>query len=622
MKLEELKKKLYKPEAEFEERLEGPETFQPEEEREKKISQEWQKTEKRKLSPQQKKKLMVIGISAASIFLIVAGLFFWRGLTSFDKDKVKIEIKGAERVVSGEEIKYTVKYQNKNRLALENVKLVFRYPEDSIPSDNEDLVKTIDLPDLAAGQEEQVELSVRIMGIKGEEKKAWAELSYQPAKLSSRYTNQAEFISKIISVPLILDFGLPEKLVSGQSFDFSLRYLNQAEVSFDNLRVRLDYPIGFTFQSAQPQPLEEDRVWALGNLMAGEQGKIFIRASIQGEEGEAKSFKAQLGFFEEDEFTLIAETAAALQISSSPLSISQTVNGVTDYSAEAGEVLNYRIEYENTTDLGIKNVVITSKLEGEVLDLSSLELEGVSFDGATQTLTWNASNLPALEYLAPHQKGQLSFSVKIKDSLPVKNYNDKNFKVINTVKIDSSEKPLALEDIEIAGQSQLVTKIISQLSLQAQGYYYDDLISNSGPIPPRVGQTTTYTIKWRLVNTANDLSEVKVEAFLPPHVHWMDKISPKGANLKYNSQTGQLVWRVGDLPAATGVLLPVKEVAFQIAITPSLAHLGNYVELVGQSKVTGQDDFTGLRLTKTDEPIDTDLPDDPLVSRNDGIVVK
>jgi hypothetical protein len=230
--------------------------------------------------------------------------------------------------------------------------------------------------------------------------------------------------------------------------------------------------------------------------------------------------------------------------------------------------------------------------------------------------------LPALQYLGPHQQGQVSFSIKVKDSLPINDYNDKNFKIVNTVKIDSSERPLALEDIEIAGQSQLVTKIISQLSLQAQGYYYDDLISNSGPVPPRVGQTTTYTIKWRLVNTANDLSGVKVEAFLPPHVHWMNKISPSGANLKYNSQTGQLVWQVGDLSAATGVLLPVKKVAFQIAITPSLAHLGNYVELVGQSKITAQDNFTGLELTKTDKPIDTDLPDDPKIDREKGIVVE
>jgi hypothetical protein len=83
-----------------------------------------------------------------------------------------------------------------------------------------------------------------------------------------------------------------------------------------------------------------------------------------------------------------------------------------------------------------------------------------------------------------------------------------------------------------------------------------------------------------------------------------------------------LTWQVGDLPAATGVLLPVRQVAFQVAITPSLAHLGGFVELIGQSKATGQDTFTGLSLESISSAIDTDLPDDPQVSRQDGIVVE
>jgi hypothetical protein len=624
MKLKELKKKIYKPgeEAEFRERFKAPEVFQPGRERKRIESVDWPETKKKKLPIRWKKYLRIGGIWAGVIFLIIAGLMFWHGLTSFDKDKVSLEIKGPERTVSGDKVIYTVKYRNNTRLTLKNVKLVFHYPEESIPLNQENLVQSFDLPDLAAGQENQIELPVRIIGLKGEEKRAWVELSYQPGKLSSRLTNQAEFSTMIISVPLILDFDLPEKLVSGQSFDFSLRYLNQAETSFSGLQVRLDYPAGFIFQSAEPQPLAEERIWSLGSLMAGEQGKIFIQGIIQGEEGEAKSFKAQLGLFKDEQFIPYTETVSALQISLPPLSVSQTVNGVTDYIAQAGQTLTYRISYQNTTDVGIRDVVITAKLEGKALDWTTLKLEKGSFDGESHTITWKTSNLPALEFLGPHQGGQISFSIKLKDPLPVKNYIDKNFTITNTVKIDSSQAPLSLEDIEIAGQSKLVTKIASQLILQAQGYYRDDLIPNSGPIPPRVGQTTTYTIKWRLVNTANDLSQVKVEAFLPPHVQWLNKISPADADLKYNSQTGQLVWQIGDLPAATGILLPVQQVAFQVAIRPGLAHLGNLVELIGQSKATGQDNFTDLELTSTDEPIDTDLPDDPTTSRRDGIVVE
>lgn len=621
MELEELKKKIYKPETDFGERIKPPEIFRPGRQREEKTPAKWPELEEKEQGPKKRKYWLIGGISCF-VFLIVIGWLFWRGFTSFDKSQVNLRIEGAERIVSGEEINYLVKYQNQTRLDLTKVKLVFHYPDDSIPLETEDLVQTIDLPDLRADQARQIELPVRIIGLQNEVKKAWAELSYQPKGISSFFANQAEFSTTIISVPLILDFDLPNRLVSGQTFDFSLKYLNQADVPFNNLQVRINYPSNFTFQSAEPQPLEESRIWSLGNLMAKEEGKIFIRGLIQGEEGEAKSFKARLGLFEENKFTPIAETVGALQISLSPLSISQTVNGATDYIARAGQELVYLIDYKNTTNVGIRNVIITSKLEGRALDLASLELEEGSFDGENQTITWKASNLPALEFLGPHQQGQVTFSVKVKDPLPITNYADKNFKIVNTVKIDSSEAPLSLRDIQISGQSQSITKIASQLTAQAKGYYNDDLIPNSGPIPPKVGQTTTYTIKWRLINTSNDLKQVKVEAYLPPHVQWKNKFSPSSADLDYNSQTGRLIWRVGDLPAATGVLLPVRQVAFQVAITPGLAHLGGLVELIGQTETTGQDSFTSLAIESVSRAIDTDIPDDLTIGRDGGIVVE
>jgi len=210
MKLEELKKKLYKPETEFEKRLKEGEFYQPGKKKEEALAEEWQEIEKGKLSAKQRKYLLVGGFSFGIVFLVIVGLLVWHGLTSFDKDEVRLEIRGPERVVSGEEINYTVRYQNKTRLDLGEVKLVFYYPEGSIPRGQKDLIQTFDLPTLAAGQENQLELPVRIIGLKGEAKTAWAELSYQPGKISSRFANRAELLTTIVSVPLILDFDLPE----------------------------------------------------------------------------------------------------------------------------------------------------------------------------------------------------------------------------------------------------------------------------------------------------------------------------------------------------------------------------------------------------------------------------
>jgi len=68
--------------------------------------------------------------------------------------------------------------------------------------------------------------------------------------------------------------------------------------------------------------------------------------------------------------------------------------------------------------------------------------------------------------------------------------------------------------------------------------------------------------------------------------------------------------------------LPVKEAIFQVSITPGLANIGHLLELIGQSKVSGYDDFTGLEISNTDKPIDTDLPDDLTINRSKGVVIE
>ncbi len=621
IELKKLRRKLYKPESEFEKRLETPEIFRAGEKRGKTSSGEWADIKKRELSSKQKKYLRLGAIYSGIAFFIIVSLMIWHGLTSFDKDKISLIIQGPEKIISGDQATYIVKYKNNTRLSLKDVKLVFRYPEKSMPSNTDDLTEIHNLPNLEPGQENQVDLSARIIGLKDEDKKVSAELSYQPGKISSHFISQTEFSTKIASVPLAINLDLPEKLVSGQSFDYSLKYSNQSETSFDNLQIRIDYPDGFNLVSSDPKPIEKDKIWQIGELTAKSQGEIIINGIIQGEKDELKSFKAQIGSFKDNQFTIYAETVDAFKISVSPLFVSQTINESSDYIAKAGDTLKYQINYQNTTNVGIKNVIISAKLEGQALDLTSLELDKGSFDGASQTIIWNAGNLQELAFLDHLQKGKIGFLIKIKKPLPIKKYADKNFVITSTVKIDSSEAPSTLKDIQIDGQSEAITKIASQLDIQAKGYFNDDLISNSGPIPPKIGQTTTYAIKWRLVNTANDLSNVKVKAFLPPNVQWKNKIVPANSDLKYNSQTGELIWQVGDLPSATGILLPVKQVAFQIAIIPSLAHLDSTMELIGQSTVTGYDNFVNSDLSDLGKIIDTDLPDDLSISQ-DGKVIE
>ena len=622
MSLEDLQKKVYKPGDNFKDRLNRPGL---EAEAKKTTEQKWQTLEKKKgffsrFSSKQRKYFKYGFFALVFLSLLGVGYVVWQDLNSFNEDRINLSIDGPEKVTSGEEAIYTVSYTNNSKVALRDVKLTFYYPEKSIPQKTDDLIQVINQSDLQPGERAEVKLPARIIGFKDETKQAQARLNYQPVSFSAFFENKTDFTSTVLSVPLSLDFDLPPQLTTGQAFNFSLEYLNEAEVAFDNIQLRLYYPDGFSFESAEPTPDEGNNVWNIGNLMAGEQKSLFIKGSIDGKEGFVKKFKAEIGSFKNNNFIGLAELSETVQISTSPLVVDYTVNGENEYIASAGQKLIYQIDYKNTANVAIEDIVITAQLNGDVFDLSTLNPEQGSFDDLNRRLVWRASDVTQLKKISPQESGSLIFKIKVKKPLPINGYADKNFILTSQAKIDSVNPPISLGGIEVASQVETKVKISTNLDLQAKAFYYDDIFNNTGSIPPRVGQPTTYTLKWELTNTANDLEDVKVSAYLPTHIKWKGAVKPNGSGLEYSPASGELVWTVGYLSAATGVLLPTKWVAFQIEATPSITHKGSYLELIGQSKASGQDAFTGFQVSDLGKTIDTRLPDDPQVDDRDGRV--
>ncbi|MBI4709194.1 MAG: hypothetical protein HY764_03265 [Candidatus Portnoybacteria bacterium] len=634
MNLEELNKRLYKESSEFEDRPGSSSDFEPGL-RQKTLDQslDWQKEGQAKRSfpmPESRKKKIKIAIICLVVAaIVVSGLVFWWSRFSFDKTKVSLEVFGPERVASGEEVNYIVRYKNNTKTTLKNLKLTFIYPEGSLPVEagqgnlgkvGERDASVVSLPDLSSGQEGQKEFRANIAGLKNDEKKAQANLEYQPANISSSFENSAEFSSVIFSVPLVLNFDLPERVVSGQEISVVLKYLNSSDISFSDVVLAVDYPQDFNFKYSLPNSDENSSVWRFSEISPGEEGKIIINGVLSGIKDEIKAFKARAGIKREDVTIPVSEGFSSALISVSPLAIETQVNGSRDYLATAGETLNYKLTYENTVDVPINSTYIVFKFDSRLLDFNTLDIEKGFFNNLDSTITWNEASLPDLETIEPGQKKTVNFSVKVKQNLPISNFNDKNFVINTSAKIDSPIVPVSLKGIQLTGQDSLATKLNSKLIISSKGYYYDSLMPNSGPLPPAVGQQTTYTIYWRVINSPNDVEDVIVETYLPPYVRWLDKHEPDNGSVQYNQTTGKLTWTLGRMPANTGVLLPVKQLVFQIGLLPGSDQIGRAPELVQEAIITGKDLFTGASLKGVASSIATDLPDDPGIDNNDGNV--
>jgi hypothetical protein len=633
MGLEDLQKNLYKPETEFENRPapsvdfvpgagnhpQGPEKQwqyeAPKKNRRANFAAFWKSLFS--LTSLQKKYFLIGGV----ILLVLVGalvvwIYYW---TPFDQSKVEFSISGPESVVSGEDVIYIAKIKNTTKISLNDIKLTFYWPENSILEDGSELTSTMDVDNLTAGQEKEIDFKGKIIGEKGSSKEIKASLSYQPEKIKARFEKNASFDTSILAVPLVLNFDMPSKVSNGQQITVALSYINDSDSTFDNLVMKIEYPDGFKVSSVYPQP--QENVWQIGTLQARAEGKILLTGTIGGERGDTKTFKGYVGVVKNNNFASYADTIKSLQISLPALSLEQSVNNSGNYIASPGETLNYSIKYHNNSTVGIPAVKITCKFDTKALDFYSFDLKNKgNFDANTDTIMWDQTTAPELGTVNPGQSGELDFSVKVLDNLPVKNYNDKNFAVASVTTIDSSSVPLALMDQQVKDSLDNVTKVNSKLGIAARGYFQDSLLPNSGPIPPKVGQTTTYTIHWEVTNYSNDVDDVKVEAVLPPQVQWVNKYKPESSALTFDNLTKKLTWNIGKLQSGTGYLSPVKYVVFQVALTPSSTQLGQVVDLLKQSTISGKDDYTGVDLTSTAKNVTSDAQDDPTMSWEKGQV--
>src|SRR3990167_10706965 len=68
----------------------------------------------------------------ALLLAIVSFLSFWFRSPSFSESGVKLEIEGPTQISVGDEVVYKLKYENKTKLDLKEIKFKFIYPDNSV----------------------------------------------------------------------------------------------------------------------------------------------------------------------------------------------------------------------------------------------------------------------------------------------------------------------------------------------------------------------------------------------------------------------------------------------------------------------------------------------------------
>lgn len=536
----------------------------------------------------------------SAVLLAGAGIFLWQR-NVYSKDTLKLEILGIEQAAAGEEITYTVKYKNNGAIRLERATLVFEFPQETVPSEGSQSRNTKEIGDVYPGQESSAQFKGRLFGKEGDLKEAKAWMIYSPKNINAVYQSDTTFLTKLSLVPLTVDLDIPSSVENAQRFSFQLNYFSRSEYPLANLLVKMEYPAGFLYKESSPSSLTGNE-WTVGRLEKAQGGRITISGSLQGELRDIKTFKAVIGSWKEGAFTVLREVSKDVEIANPNIQISQRINGSDDLGAASpGDVLHYEILYANVSGQPLEHLSLSVQLEGKAFDMESVKPGSGTLQKETNSIIWNQEDVPSLQKLRQGEEATADFYVTVKDPVPLSSPLDKHL-VLKDV--------ISLSDI----QKEYELKLNSGLRVRQQGYYQDEVFGNEGPLPPRVGAKTTYTITWRATNSTNDQANGKVKALLPAEVELTGKIFPADASLTFDSKSREIVWTIGTMKAGAGRFSAPPSVAFQIALIPKEYQKGKPVALVGEAMITGDDTFTKQTLSSRDERIDTTLPDDQTIT--------
>ena len=204
--------------------------------------------------------LGVLGIAA--IIGVAVFIFLYLGTRGAE---VAISISGREAIESGELIVIPISIRNVSGSMLEEVELTIFLPENSILNENgiekpppARLTRKID--NLEPNAEELIEINSRMFGKEGEVQEIKVSLLYRPVNLRAKFSSSAYKNFTIASVPLALNWEVPDELSRGQEVLIRVHYTSNARITFENLSVRLEYPPGFKFKSAETKPSVSENI--------------------------------------------------------------------------------------------------------------------------------------------------------------------------------------------------------------------------------------------------------------------------------------------------------------------------------------------------------------------------
>ena len=527
----------------------------------------------------------------------------------------------------GAPVDMLVRVSNNNRVALEyaNLKLIFpsgtRSGEDP-DKDINDEKKIFDK--LLPGASVEFRTSAIFLGEANTDKEIRAMLEYRFQDVNSVFTKTETRTINLLASPINLTVDTLKEINAGQTIEFSIKAVSNTVMPLRDVLMQIEYPLGFTFVDADPKPTLGNNTWHVGALSPTGKFEVKVRGILAGEDTQEKVFYTNIGVANDrmarEIETIYSKVLSSVTLMRPFIGVGLTLNDVPAEQAVAHfyERVIGKVRWQNNLATKIVNAQIEVHLRGVGLDRATVTAGGDGFfRSIDNTIFWDERGDPELAVMEAGASGDKEFSFSPLPPLG----SLTNLSICADVTVRGKRISESGVPEEIKTVITQCAKVTSQAQFAARVVYYVGPFVNSGPIPPKVEQETTYTVIWNIVNTSNDLANGEVRGTLPPYVAWAGSVSPNKENIMFDRTTNQVIWRPGDIPAGVGVGKPPREVSFQIILTPSITQTQVIPKVLTDILFTATDVFTGevINVPRTD--LTTRLSTDPKAGPDDYEVV-
>ncbi len=584
-----------------------------------------------------------------AVFLGLASLSAWTGyyLLSgtpiFSSSNVTLAIEAPFSLNSGQRINYRFVITNKELTPLERGTLTVTLPdevtflESSIPAQQEknlfdsgpSRTYTFTTPIIDPKNTYVVTVSGQFIGELSTTPTLQARYAYSPTNHSSTFSLEKTFATEIKESAIILTSHYQNQVSKRTPQDIVFTLTNTSELEISNLSLGIEAPATFenatitvspifentpeemTFEQLSEENVslwkEEQRI-LIPSLPHNSSIQIKLTGTYSKDAEEQESITPTVYILFNEEVVLQSQETIQQQLLSSELITTLIVTGSTENgTVNFNESLSYLLRVQNKSSAALGDVEVRLVLDSSALNWDTLSDQ---YNGTTTKnhIQWTSEQIPQLKVMLPEDEIEIPLSIDT-HSLETLTGNPSTAKVTSFFDVSVG----FIDNVSVVqsqSSSTLIHEFNSNAKLTSQARYFDEQGGSVGlgPLPPKVGQSTTYQIVWTLSNSLHELQDIALEAQLPESVQWAFDAQSDAGTITHGN--GTIRWTVNKMPTSVKTLTAT----FKITLTPEAKNLNTVMTLLNQTTASMRDATTKGSITLSTQPLTTNT------SGNNGLI--